>query len=220
MTDFPQFRLLSPWPMSKQKEFIYGLSRVHFSDAETVFERGDKSTDVYFIISGEAKSLNYNSNGKVSYFRIRQAGDCFGYYSAISGEPRTATMIAVGETELARISGEAFFSLVLDDKDIGRNFLKLVVGLLRIETDRLTNMTTLPTQQRVAAEILAQCMNNEEKSFSLPDRDEFASYLGMTRETLSRALSNLAKHKFVSLSDKDIKILDIAGLQLFVESVE
>jgi CRP/FNR family transcriptional regulator len=212
MNPYPSFSLLSAWTPQQQEKFIDGLSHVFFVDGHVIFERGDASDDVYFILSGAVKSLNTSADGKISYFRMRQAGDCFGYYSAISEKPRTATMLAVGETELARIKGEDFFALVLEHPEIGRPFMKLIVGLLRVETDRLTHLTTLATHRRVAAELLAQSRAQSSHTIPLPDRVEFASYMGMTRETLSRALSLLSRKKLIRLSGNMIVIVNEQGL--------
>jgi CRP-like cAMP-binding protein len=216
MNAYLPFPLLSAWSPSQQKKFISGLERMLFSDGQIIFEKDDTSKDVYFILTGAVKSLNYSDEGRISYFRIRQAGDCFGYYSAISEEQRTATVHAVGATELARMAGTAFFSLVLENPDIGRPFLKLIVGLLRIETNRLTNLTTLTMHRRVAAELSDQSTAQDSLILTLPDRVEFASYLGMTRETLARALAGLVKKKLIKLTGKKIFILNLQRLTALI----
>ncbi len=217
MNKLPLFSLLTPWSSEQQKQFITGLKHKSVPDGAVIFERGDTDSDVYFIISGVVKSVNFGNDGNISYFRPRYAGDCFGYYSAISESPRTVTVTAVGPTVLAKISGTEFFSLVLENRNITRNFLKLVVGLLRVETDRLTNMTTLPTRKRVAAELLAHTGGQQRVRIKLPDRNELASYLGMTRETLSRALNYLDKKKFIKVNKNEILILDSDSLKAFIE---
>ncbi len=218
MDKLPLFSLLAPWSSEQQKQFIGRLKHKSFHDGAVIFEKGDASTDVYFIISGTIKSLNYGYKGNISYFRLRYAGDCFGYYSAINELPRTATYIAVGPTELAQISGTEFFSLVLENQNICRNFLKLLVGLFRLETERLTNMTTLPTHHRVAAELLMQHVNQNRSNIELPERNEFASYLGMTRETMSRALNYLQKKGLIKVNKSRISILDLDGIKAFIET--
>jgi CRP/FNR family transcriptional regulator len=120
--------------------------------------------------------------------------------------------------ELAKISSKHFFSLVLQEPAIGRKFLKLIVSLLRIETNRLTNMTTLPTRQRIAAELLAQCSIQENAQAILYDRNEFSSYLGMTRETLSRSLSYLEKKGFIKVKEDKVSITNLNGMKDFIES--
>lgn len=217
MKNYPIISLLSAWPTNQQEKFIGTLKKINFGDQEIIFEKDDASTDAYFILQGSVKSLNYNSNGKISYFRIRHAGDCFGYYSAISEQPRTATMIAIGSVVLARMSSKDFFALLATHPEINKIFLKLIVGILRIETDRLTNLTTFSTHQRVAAELLSRQFNREHLKIILPDRVEFASYLGMTRETLSRSLNHLCKKKLINLHSNIVTIVDHDGLESFLE---
>ncbi|HND23590.1 MAG TPA: helix-turn-helix domain-containing protein, partial [Rhodocyclaceae bacterium] len=44
-------------------------------------------------------------------------------------------------------------------------------------------------------------------------RDEIGSYLGLKLETVSRAFSRFQDEGFVSVQQKHIRILDIAGLK-------
>ncbi|MBI1272863.1 MAG: cyclic nucleotide-binding domain-containing protein [Alphaproteobacteria bacterium] len=213
MAAYPQISLLASWPAEKQGQFIGKLQSIVLTDGQSIFENGDKTTDVYFILRGATKSVNYGPDGSMTYFRIRHVGDCFGYYSAISGESRTATMLAVGDTELAKISGPDFFNLVLENPPIGRIFMKLVVGLLRTETRRLTNLTTLPARQRIAAELLTLSANQKSQTINLPSRVEWAGHLGVTRETLARILNGFVKQGFVKIDGNKVAILNTAGLQ-------
>src|SRR5262249_29822439 len=111
--------------------------------------------------------------------------------------------------------GPDFFSFVLDNPDIGRVFLKLVISVLRHETNRLTYLTVLSASQRVAVEIASLGLAQGAEKVMLPDRIELASYLGMTRETLSRSLADLSKKKLIRLSGSAVTILDQAGLEAF-----
>lgn len=209
MPKYPCFSLLVPWSSEQQESLIDSLPQLSFASGDTIFEYGDTSNDVFFIIKGGAKSLNYTVDGKLSYFRLRNEGDCFGYYSAISNEPRTANMVAVGDTLLAKMQAEEFFSLVLDNRNVGRNFLKLVVGLLRVETNRLTALTTMTTKERLITELLSNHTTQHPNVFKIHDSVEFASYLGMSRETLSRVLHELEEENLIKIDGENIFLLGL-----------
>lgn len=217
MAVYPSMFLLAPWNAARQKALIDRLPRVTLDEGEVLFEKGDVSTDAYFILSGAVKSSTCSPDGKFCYFRMRRAGDCFGYYSAVTGGSRTATMTAAEPAVLARMSGAGFVALVSENPEIARVFMKMAMTLLRIETDRLTHIVTLPAPQRVAADILRRCSASAESDcFVPPERPEWASYLGMTRETLSRALSLFARRKLIRIERKGLTILRRAELELFV----
>jgi CRP/FNR family transcriptional regulator len=51
-------------------------------------------------------------------------------------------------------------------------------------------------------------------------RAEIGNYLGMTLETVSRALSKLARHDVIAFAEKgrrDIRIADVGALSTFIQ---
>lgn len=218
MAVYPSMSLLAPWSAARQKALIDKLPRVALDEGEELFEKGDTSTDAYFILSGAVKSSTSSPDGKSCYFRMRQAGNCFGYYSAVTGGHRTATMTAAEPTVLARMRGEDFLALVSENPEIARVFMKMAITLLRIETDRLTHIVTLPAPKRVAADILQRSSVPDAVAyFKPPERLEWASYLGMARETLSRALGLFARRKMIRMGAQGLEIVNRKELERFVE---
>jgi CRP/FNR family transcriptional regulator len=95
------------------------------------------------------------------------------------------------------------------------------------DRDSLMSVCTLPAAARVA-EFLRSWADSLAKSGLRCDqitlrmtRAEIGNYLGMTLETVSRALSKLARGKVIAFSEKgrrDIRIADVAALSEFVQS--
>lgn len=220
MTSIPPISLLAAWPTEKQADFINSLPHVSFTPGEIIFMKDDPSIDVYFILQGSVKSTNYDQHdGKISYFRTRTAGDCFGFYGSICGQSRLATMVAIDHVVCAKMNGHAFFDFVLENPAVGRSFIRLIMTLLRTETDRITNITLLPASKRLVAELLHLHQQTEGDVIRLPARNDFASYLNMTRETLARELSNLKQQGLISINGTKIKVVDVQGLRNFLDSL-
>lgn len=214
---FPLFPLLLPWSAERQKVFLQTLPNFELANGQIVFQKGENSTDVYFILKGRVKSLNYNQDGKMSFFRSRGMGECFGFYSAISGESRTANMIVEEDLLAKKMKGNDFLEFITHNPDIAKNVLKLIVGLLRIETDRLNNLITESASHRLIAELVSLAHAQCSHKLILPERNDFASYLGMTRETLSRELGCLVKKKIIRIFQNEIEILDWENLNKFFQ---
>lgn len=209
---FMKFPLLDSMADAEVEALIRSLPQKTYSDEALIFETGDESCDVYLILQGGTKSFVYAENGKAAYFRMRQAGDIFGYYSALTGGLRTANMMAVGETKLAVMRKEMFLDLVTYHPELSRKMMTLLAGLLREETQRISGMVTMTAKQQVCN--ILRIMRDSQNALIVhtPSRDEMASFAGITRETLSRILNELKTEGVITIDKATIQILDEQAL--------
>lgn len=110
---------------------------------ETLFHRGDPGDAAYVIISGRLRILDgaraVNEAG---------AGETLGEMALLSGEPRSATVLAVRDSLLARLPSAAFNRLVHDHPSI----LRHIAGIL---VRRLRSATASPARMRAGMRTLA-----------------------------------------------------------------
>ena len=94
------------------------------------------------------------------------------------------------------------------------------------DRDSLMSVCTLPADARVAeflrywAESLASRGMRTDQITLRMTRAEIGNYLGMTLETVSRALSKLARDKVIGFAEKgrrDVHIPDVGALSAFVQ---
>jgi len=80
--------------------------RLHAGD--TLFSAGDTGRDLYFILSGRLRAVG--PGGRVLNEMTR--GESIGEIALLTGEPRTATVVAVRDSALVGVSREAFEEIV------------------------------------------------------------------------------------------------------------
>lgn len=205
MTTFP---LLKALPSDKATRLLDGLPKDTYQDGETIFDIGDDTQSVYFIMAGTTKSMIYGDDGKLAFFRERHTGDCFGYYAALTGGLRTARMVAHGETQLARMDADAFIHLVTHNPELSADMLALMARLLREETARISGMVTLPANKHIEQilRLMARADGDNNLVVRVSSREELASFTGVTRETLSRVLNGLVKDGVITLEKDKITL--------------
>ena len=81
---------------------------VRLQAGEVLFSEGDRGRDMYFVLGGRLRAVG--SGGRVLNEMSR--GESIGEVALLTGEPRTATVIAVRDSELVRISHEAFEEII------------------------------------------------------------------------------------------------------------
>ena len=121
---------------------------------EQIVDRSSSSRDVLFVVEGRVHIVNYSLSGREIAYATVSAGGYFGELSAIDGEPRSATVVALERCLLAGITPELFNDLLLPHADIAIAVMRGLARIIRICDDRIMDLSTLGAVQRVYVELL------------------------------------------------------------------
>jgi CRP/FNR family transcriptional regulator, cyclic AMP receptor protein len=83
-----------------------------FAPGDVVIQAGEPSSAFYLILDGRARVL-----GKARA-RLLRSGDYFGEMGLIDGEPRSATIVAVGELQTMKLARRPFLKLIEQEPGI------------------------------------------------------------------------------------------------------
>ena len=78
-----------------RKELELRCRWVRVKAHEQIIDRESESRDVYFIVEGRVRVLNYSMSGREITFDEAGPGGYFGELAAIDGQPRSANVIAL-----------------------------------------------------------------------------------------------------------------------------
>jgi CRP-like cAMP-binding protein len=111
-----------------------GLETVELFIGETLFKQGQEGDCMYFILSGQLNVSIRQSDGNELIVRVLKEGAIVGELSLISGQNRTASVSAIKNTRLLRITEKDISKLLEYDSllfdNIGKIALKSRVVLL------------------------------------------------------------------------------------------
>jgi small-conductance mechanosensitive channel len=105
-----------------------------FAPGETVIRAGDPGSSMFVVHNGRVK-VQVNDNGRPRTVATLNEGDFFGEMALFTGEPRTANVVAVEETEVLEI-GHAAMKQVFDTNP------DLVESLSFIMSERRAGLAT------------------------------------------------------------------------------
>ena len=191
---------------------------------EQVINRQSDSCDLYFIVDGRARVVNYSLSGREVTFDDREAGDYFGELAALDGEPRSANVVALEETVVAILSQEGFHHMLMNYPPVAVRILKNLAKIVRISTDRIMDLSTLGANNRVHAELLRLAAPNLEddniaRISPIPIHGDIASRVSTTRETVARVFSDLTREMILQRDPDALVILDVERLTDIVQEV-
>jgi len=210
----------------EQLGMLAGLVVVqNFNRDETVVLEGDDSMQaLYLIASGSVQVYMTCVDGRETILSFLERGDFFGEMSLIDGEPRSASVRTVTDSQLMIIHREAFLKLIHHTPEIAMSLLSEICKRLRKANKQIGSLSTMSVSGRVAGTLLNLM---EERGVRMrtgngqmvavihnrPTQQQLADMSGTTRETVSRICSMLVKSNAIAMTGKDIVIFDEGALQ-------
>lgn len=189
--------------------------RVH----EQILDKDSTDSDVYFVVSGAVEIVNFSLTGREIAFAALGAGGLFGELSAIDGQPRSASVVAVKESLLASMPASLFTHLVVGHPEMVMALLKSLARIIRSNTERIMDLSTVGAVQRVYLEIIRLAEENrpgegqEWRIAPVPTQKSIASRASTTRETVARSMSQLISAGIIARRRDGLLIEDFSRLQ-------
>jgi NTE family protein len=110
----------------------------------TLFEAGDEPDALYFVITGCLGVYLRSADGRSLHVSRILAGETVGEMALISGKPRTATVVALRDTEIGRFSKAAFESLMLAHPQGLLRIAQLTVARLESSQAQVRGQRAMP----------------------------------------------------------------------------
>jgi CRP/FNR family transcriptional regulator len=197
----------------------FTLRRVHQGVA--LYRAGDQFGPIYAIRSGTFKSVLLDADGSYQVLGFPMASDVLGLDGIESQHYRTEA-VALEDSEVAIIPFPRLAHLGGKAGALQHFVYKLLSRQLAREHMQMWLLGSLGAESRVAAFLLIlgeryARLGYSDTRFNLRmTRLDLGSFLGLTQETVSRALSRLDHSGVIQVHNKELKILDVDTLHKIV----
>ena len=211
-----KFILFSNMNETHLNEISKLLSRKEYPAGTTLFFEGDPGENVYFLRKGKVKALKSNPSGEEQILEILQAGDVFGEVVLFGIDQYPATAVAMDDAEVVYLSRKKFKDYFYKNPELGWGMLQEMAHKLQRAQKKIENLGLRDTKGRVATLLidLLYKFGDEKNKLSLElNRQEMASFIGTTRETVSRTLSDFKNESLIEIKGNRIIIKDMEGLK-------
>lgn len=196
-----------------------------YADGEHIIDGQSAGRDVYFVVAGMVRVVNYSPSGREVAFDDIPAGNFFGELAALDGGPRSAFVQAqaLGATAAA-MPPEIFIDLLTRYPRIGLEIMRRLARVIRFSTERIMDLSTVGANNRVHAELLrlaqaAGLSGNSSVISPIPHHADIASRVSTTRETVARVFSELTRSGMLERNKSALVVLDVARLTELVEDL-
>jgi small-conductance mechanosensitive channel/CRP-like cAMP-binding protein len=130
-----------------ERELLSGwMRKLSFAPGEIVLHQGDQGDSMFFVARGKVRILVKNDTGFSEEVAVLPSGSFFGEMSLLTGEPRSATVIAGEQTDCWRL-----------DKDG-------VKAILDLRPEVAHDIASVLSQRRAELEIAKQRLDSESEA--------------------------------------------------------
>ncbi|HYD99527.1 MAG TPA: Crp/Fnr family transcriptional regulator [Alphaproteobacteria bacterium] len=191
---------------------------------EQIIDRQSDSKDIFFVIDGAVRVVIYSASGREIAFDDVKTGGFFGEIAAIDGKPRSASIVAVTDTQVAVMSPTTFRETLQRTPALAFSVLQHMARILRQSTERILDLSTLGANNRVHAELLRLARpelrpDNTALIDPVPIHSDIAARVSTTRETVARVLSDLARSGLVERRGNTLAVNDFKRLEHMVQEL-
>ena len=194
-------------------------ARQQFSRNETLFNEGDPADRVYKIISGTVRLCRHMPDGRRHVADFMLAGDLIGFVECAE---HTATAEAITTVTVTSYPRGRIDRLGEGDPQLRANLLSHVSASLATAQQHLFVLSCQNAKERLASFILRMADRTDVLTGDRLDlsmgRQDIADHLGLTIETICRAIAALKSDGTIAVPNSHQLILkDIGALRALSE---
>ena len=207
--------LLAPLDEQQRQQLLAACHWKEYRRGEVVVQEGEPSTDLYLIETGLVAAKGFSVDGREVIYNEIGPGHVFGEFSAVDGHPRSATVEALENSRIGRLSSAAFREALKTYPALALALIEDLVRKNRMLTLRVFEYGTMLVRERILAELVRLAVPSDE-TFVIdpaPSHHELAARLGTHREAVSKELAKLSRSGIITTGRRRIVILDMPRLR-------
>lgn len=175
-----------------------------YTQGEVVARELDVPDTFLLLLEGGVEVCRDSDDGKRTVFRTLYPPAGIGY-SSLSGEPRTADLVATDNATIAHLPIKLLRSILDKRPDLLFKAISQLAGLVDELSTELMEQRELPVLERVRRAVYRNADHNGELRLS---HEELSQFVGATRANVTRALEELESLGVITTGRRTIRILN------------
>ena len=188
---------------------------------DTLFRSGDCFQSLYAVRTGFFKTCVTAEDGRDQVTGFQMAGELLGL-DGISTDRHTVDAVALEDSQVCVIPYDQLETLSREFTTLQHQFHKIMSREIVRDHGVMLLLGSMRAEERLAAFLLNLTQRLQARGFSGSSlilrmtREEIGSYLGLKLETVSRTFSKFQDEGLLEVKQRQIHILQPAGLQKMV----
>lgn len=195
------------------------LKPAKYKKDAVILSREEPGTALFLIVKGRVKVVLYGPSGREVILSMLKDGEFFGEMSLLDGQPRSASVVAVNDSDVLVLDRQDFVRFVENRPAVALAILGEMSRRLREADAKIGSLALLDVYGRVARALLDLARKEGEKTEAgivvkdRPTHQQLAGMVGTSRETVSRVMSELQKQGYLRTQGKRLILTGQAALE-------
>jgi CRP-like cAMP-binding protein len=187
---------------------------VSYGNRQRIFDKGDDGDRLLGVLAGQVRIYVISSEGRELIMNVIMPGELFGEISLIDGKPRSASAVAVGETDLLHNKRADLQSRLQKNSELCFKVMSVLCERVRWTSGLLEDASLLDLPARLAKRLLNLAEGVGEKEGDAIrigvklSQTDLGNMLGVTREAVNKQLREWKKDGIVDMTDGQVLIQD------------
>jgi CRP/FNR family transcriptional regulator, cyclic AMP receptor protein len=187
-----------------------------------LFVEGQSARGVHMVCKGRVKMTMSVPDGKTMIVRFAEAGELLGLHASISGEPYELTAETVEPCQINFIRRDDFLKLLREHPETYASTVEQLSTMYRSACEQIRCLGLTHTATEKLASFLLQSARkgqetNQGVRFHLGlTHEEIAQLVGVSRETVTRGLSELRQKSLIATKGSNVVIRNKPALEAMV----
>ncbi|NQU09541.1 Crp/Fnr family transcriptional regulator [bacterium] len=194
-------------------------ARQEYRKGQTVFLEGQPARGFFLVAAGQLKIYRLGPDGRERVLHVVEAGDSFAE-AALFMDTYPATTEALAATTVVFVEKEGFKYLLTRDPRLSLKLIGALVRWLALMRNAVTDLTLKEVPARFASYVLSLPAKPGEPLTVSISKTTVAQMIGTTKETFSRLLQRLARHRVLTYRGHQIRVLNRPRLERIAEGEE
>jgi CRP/FNR family transcriptional regulator, cyclic AMP receptor protein len=208
-------------PAAAVKDFDAIKSTSTYPKGALLFVEKQDARGVYVLCEGEVKLSISSPEGKTLIMRIARPGELLGLIAAMSGKPYEVTAETIHPCQVAFVRREDFQRFLAKYPEASQHVMGQLSSQYEQACEQLRTVGLSASAQEKLARLLLTWSEGmqptkEGTRIKLPlTHEEIAEFIGTTRETVTRTLSEFKGRRLVAIQGSTLMIPNRAALESY-----
>lgn len=197
-------------------------TKLTYSKGEFIIRPGESPPGVFYIETGLVKAYDITKYGEENLLIIRKTGEILGLTWAVTGEDRHIIYAALAPTIVWLVPRQKLVDFLQIHPESSLPVIDMITDMYRLHSERIMTLEYRTVRERLVSFLLTTKSRFGQKTpagtlLNVPlKHQDIASSISATRETTSRALSELERKGILKSEQSYITLLDEPTLKNFL----